>query len=101
MSGRCAAADIESLRRIRDGKLCRKLNCTWREYCARHLHVAIANHVSDNGVKLDGAIIALVPVNNERVAGAVPKLLSRTGPRQQRTEPRSFEFGSEAMPQRG
>jgi hypothetical protein len=39
MAGRCSAADAESLRRIRDEKIYRRLNCTWAEYCTRHLQV--------------------------------------------------------------
>jgi len=39
MAGRCSAADAESLRRIRDEKLYKRLNCTWAEYCMRHLNV--------------------------------------------------------------
>jgi hypothetical protein len=37
--GRSSAAEIESLRRLREEKLYRKLNCTWAEFCKRHLRV--------------------------------------------------------------
>ena len=39
MAGRCSAAEIESLRQIREGKLYQHLNCTWDDFCARQLHV--------------------------------------------------------------
>lgn len=40
IAGRCTAADIESLRRIRDGKLYTPLKCTWEEFCVRHIGVS-------------------------------------------------------------
>jgi hypothetical protein len=40
MAGRCSAAEIESLRRIHDGKLYQGLNCTWEQFCAEHLKVS-------------------------------------------------------------
>jgi hypothetical protein len=40
MAGRCTAADIEILRRMRDEKMYAQMNCTWSEFCSRHLHVA-------------------------------------------------------------
>ena len=40
MAGRCSAADIEILRKIRDEKLYEALNCNWNEFCIRHLQVA-------------------------------------------------------------
>jgi hypothetical protein len=39
MIGRSTAAEVESLRRLRDEKLYRKLNCTWAEFCKQHLRV--------------------------------------------------------------
>jgi hypothetical protein len=40
VAGRSAAADVESLRRIRDEKAYRQLRCTWEEFCERHVRVA-------------------------------------------------------------
>ena len=40
VAGRCSAAEIESLRRIHDGKLYQALNCTWEEFCAQYLRVS-------------------------------------------------------------
>ena len=40
MAGRATAADIESLRRTRDDKLYRELDCTWAQFCTLHLNVA-------------------------------------------------------------
>ncbi|HEY1340766.1 MAG TPA: hypothetical protein VGF59_24810 [Bryobacteraceae bacterium] len=39
MVGRAAAADIESLRRLREEKGYKKLDCTWAEFCKRYLRV--------------------------------------------------------------
>ena len=40
IAGRCSAADIEILRRVNDEKVYAAMNCTWAEFCTRHLHVA-------------------------------------------------------------
>lgn len=40
MAGRCAAADIECLRRMRDERKYRELNCTWAEFCVQYLKVS-------------------------------------------------------------
>jgi hypothetical protein len=40
MAGRCAAADVESLRQIREQKLFKMLRPSWVEFCALDLHVA-------------------------------------------------------------
>ena len=40
MAGRCSAADIEIMGRIREEKLYAGKNCTWDEFCARHLRVS-------------------------------------------------------------
>ena len=40
VAGRCSAADVESLRRIKEGKLYEPLGCTWAEFCLRHLNVS-------------------------------------------------------------
>src|ERR1035438_3626558 len=40
IAGRCAAADIECLRQMRDQRKYRELNCTWAEFCAKYLKVA-------------------------------------------------------------
>jgi hypothetical protein len=39
VAGRCAAADVESLQSIRDGRLYEKLGVSWDEFCARYLHI--------------------------------------------------------------
>jgi hypothetical protein len=41
---------------------------------------AIAPHVSPEGVRLDGAVIALLPENGEQVSAAVAELLTREKP---------------------
>src|SRR6266705_108061 len=40
VAGRCAAADIETLRQIREQKLYKQKRSTWAECCALDLHVA-------------------------------------------------------------
>ena len=40
MAGRCSAAEIESLRQIREGKLYQSVNCNWEEFCTQHLRVS-------------------------------------------------------------
>jgi hypothetical protein len=40
IAGRCSAADIEILRRMKEEKLYATLDCTWDEFCTRHLHVS-------------------------------------------------------------
>ncbi|HEV2448257.1 MAG TPA: hypothetical protein VGS58_20135 [Candidatus Sulfopaludibacter sp.] len=39
VAGHCSAAEVESLRHIKDGRIYEKLGCTWDEYCTRHLHL--------------------------------------------------------------
>jgi hypothetical protein len=124
MAGRCSAADAESLRRIRDEKIYRRLNCTWPEYCTRHLHVArrsvdraigylqefgpaffhltqlthigpkdyraIASNIGQDGVKLDGTAVTLLPENSQEVSSAVAELLKRIERKQQK--PASVPF---------
>jgi hypothetical protein len=114
VAGRCSAAEAESLRRIRDGKLYRNVGLTWDEFCRTRLgtsrqqiertlrlldefgpayfHVAqmahvtpdeyraIAPHVGEDGVRVDGAVIALLPENSEQVSAAVGELLKREKP---------------------
>lgn len=114
VAGRCSAAEIESLRRIHDGKLYQRLNCTWEQFCAQHLKVsartverelahlrrfgpafftlrqlarisageyaAIADCISDRGVRWNGEVVALDPENSEQVAGAVKALLEQSRP---------------------
>jgi hypothetical protein len=41
---------------------------------------AIASHVSPDGVRLDGAVVALLPENSEQVSAAVAELLTREKP---------------------
>ncbi len=113
-AGRCSAAEAESLRRMRDEKLYRKLGMNWDDFCAKRLGVcrrqidrtlrlldefgpayfhvaqmthvtpeeyrAIAPHVSAEGVRLDGAVVALLPENSEQVSAAVAELLERKKP---------------------
>jgi hypothetical protein len=40
VAGRCAAADIECLRHLRDERKYRDLDCTWAEFCAKYLKVS-------------------------------------------------------------
>jgi hypothetical protein len=40
VAGRCAAADVECLRRLRDDRKFRDLGCSWDEFCAKHLKVS-------------------------------------------------------------
>ncbi len=125
MAGSCAAADVETLRRIREGKLYRKLDCTWAEYCAKHLHVSrrsvdraigyleefgprfflvaqmthvaprdyrlIAEAVGEDGIRVDGTVIALLPENSERISAAVAELLKRTAPAEAPSKPGAFD----------
>jgi hypothetical protein len=114
VAARCSAADAESLRRIRDEKVYRRLGLTWDEFCVKRLgssrrniertlrwldefgpayfHVAqmahvspeeyraIAPHVSAEGVRVDDAVIALLPENSEQLSAAVAELLGREKP---------------------
>jgi hypothetical protein len=40
IAGRCAAADVETLRQIREQKIYRQMRPTWAEFCAHEMHVA-------------------------------------------------------------
>lgn len=40
IAGRCSAADIECLRRLRDERMYRDLGCTWAEFCQSQLKVS-------------------------------------------------------------
>jgi len=125
VAGRCSAAEIESLRRIHDGKLYQRLNCTWEEFCARHLKVtartvdrelsnlrrfgpafftvrqlarisareyaAIAGCISEQGVRVNGEVVALDPDNAEEVAGAVRALLEQSAPVETAPAPAAFD----------
>jgi orotidine-5'-phosphate decarboxylase len=125
VAGRCSAADVESLRRIREDKMYRELDCSWAEFCAHHLHVArrsvdraigylqefgpaffhvtqlahigpkeyraIAQHVSERGVDVDGNVVALLPENGQKVAAAVTELLKRLQPQCRRPPALSFD----------
>lgn len=113
VAGRCSAADISILRRIREEKLYTSMNCTWEEYCERYLHVArrtaereigyllefgpvfftvrqlthigvneyraIAPHITEHGVSVDGTVVPLLPDHSEPVAAAIEELLQRRG----------------------
>ena len=109
MAGRCSAADVERIKRIRDNKLYLAVAKDWEEFCEKELHMsksnanrmialrdqlgdayfyitqatriplreyrlAIAPHVSVNGLTCNGEVIALLPENTERVAAAVATL---------------------------
>jgi hypothetical protein len=112
IAGRCSAADIECLRRIRDEKMYRDRANNWDQFCTeqvgasrrrvdqsiRHLEEfgpaffhaaqltritaeefrAIAPHVSAEGVRLDGEVIAFVPEERRRVAAAIAELGRRS-----------------------
>jgi hypothetical protein len=108
IAGRCSAAEVESLRRIRNDRLYRGRARTWEEFCAqigvsrrnversiRHLdefgpaffHLAqlthirpeeyrvIAAHVAEDGLHIEGAVIALQPENTPQITAAVARLL--------------------------
>jgi len=110
IAGRCSAAEVESLRRIRNEKLYRGRTRNWAEFCAQlgvsrrnversirqleefgpaYFHLAqlahirpeeyrtIAAHVTENGVHVEGAVIAFLPENTDKVTAAVAKLLGR------------------------
>lgn len=125
IAGRCSAAEVESLRRIREDNLYQKLGCTWEEFCSRQLHVtsrtvdrdiaylrrfgpafftlrqltrvsvreyaAIADRISEEGVHVDGQVVALLPENSEALAGALKTLVGRNQPPQPAAAPAAFE----------
>ncbi|MGA2270152.1 MAG: hypothetical protein ABSH44_16905 [Bryobacteraceae bacterium] len=112
IAGRCSAADVECLRRIRDEKLYHGVAPNWEEFCTEHIGAsrrkvdrsihyleefgpaffhaaqltgitaeefrAIAPHVSAEGVRLDGEVIAFVPEERRRVVAAIAELGRRT-----------------------
>jgi hypothetical protein len=43
VAGRCSAADVECMRRIRDGKLYLGRALDWEEFCAKELHMSKSN----------------------------------------------------------
>jgi hypothetical protein len=43
MAGRCSAADVECMRRIRDGKLYLSRAANWDEFCEKELHMSKSN----------------------------------------------------------
>lgn len=111
VAGRCSAAEVESLRRIREEKHYRLAARNWNEFCTRYLRVsrrsvdraigylqefgpayfhisqlshigereyrAIAAQVTEEGVNLDGNVVALLPENSQKVAEAISELLRR------------------------
>lgn len=125
VAGCCSAAEIESLRRIHDGKLYQSLNCTWQEFCAEHLKVtartvdrelahlrrfgpaffavrqfarisdreyaAIADCITEEGVRVNGELVALDPENSEQIAGAVRALLEQHQPAETPAAPATFD----------
>jgi hypothetical protein len=124
IAGRCSAAEVESLRRIRDEKLYRGRAQSWDEFCSqigvsrrnvergiRHLedfgpsffhlaqlmHIrpeeyrAIAAHVTEDGVHVEGEVIAFLPENTERVTDAVAKLLREQRPAGKPADSSSFK----------
>ena len=114
IAGRCSAADVESLQRLRDEKLYKLLCRSWDEFCEKKLKVcrrqadrligqlkefgpqyfhiaqmthvtveeyrAIAPHVTEEGLRWDGAAIALLPENSAQIAEGVKELLKRERP---------------------
>jgi hypothetical protein len=124
VAGHCSAAEAETLRRIRDGRMYRD-DGTWDEFCRKRIGVsrrhvdrtlhlleefgpayfhvaqmahvtpeeyrAIAPHVGDDGVRLNGAVVALLPENSEQVSAAVAELLRRERPKQAKPAPTAFE----------
>ena len=116
IAGRCSAAEVESLRRIRQEKHYRVATRNWDDFCALHLrasrrsvdrvisyleefgpaffHIAqlahigakeyrtIAPHVGEDGVKLDGDVIALLPENSQKLTEAIGALLRHAEPKE-------------------
>jgi len=125
VAGRCAAADVETLRQIREQKLYKQCNKTWAGYCTEDLHVArrsvdreigyleefgpeffhvrqmthitskeyrsIASHITQEGVRLNGTAVALLPENSQQVSAAVAELLKRSQPKESKPAPVSFD----------
>lgn len=111
IAGRCSAAEVESLRRIREEKQYRLAARNWNEFCVRYLKVnrrnvdraigylqefgpaffhisqlthiapqdfrAIAAHVTEDGVQIDGKLIALLPENTDQLTEAIHELLQQ------------------------
>lgn len=115
MAGRCSAADVECLKRIRDGKLYLGHTKDWEEFCEKEVHMsksnanrmialreqlgdayfyisqatriplkeyrlAIAPHVREDSLEIDGEMIPLAPENSERIAAAVATLRAAVPP---------------------
>jgi len=51
---------------------------------------AIAAHVDDAGVRLDGSVVALLPENSGKIAAAVKQLMERAEPEAAAAKPESF-----------
>ena len=51
---------------------------------------AIAAHVDDAGVRLDGSVVALLPENSGKIGAAVKQLLGRAEPEAETAKPESF-----------
>ena len=43
MAGRCSAADVECIKRIRDNKLYLAVARDWEEFCEKELHMSKSN----------------------------------------------------------
>jgi hypothetical protein len=43
MAGRCSAADVECMRRIRDGRLYKSRAGDWQDFCEKELHMSRTN----------------------------------------------------------
>jgi hypothetical protein len=125
IAGRCSAADIGILRRMKEEKLYATLDCTWDEFCTRHLHVArrtvdmeiaylrefgpafftirqlthvsvkdyrsIAPYITEQGVHVNGTVVALLPENSEPLAAAVEVLLKGSANEECAAKPESFD----------
>ena len=123
VAGRCAAAEVESLRRIRDSREYLLVCKSWEEFCTSFAHVTrrhvdrllgylkefgpdfftitqmthvtvdeyrlLAPHVTENGLQWNGAPIALLPENSDKVAAGVAAILA-----QERAEPAAADAPS-------
>jgi hypothetical protein len=125
IAGRCSAAEIEIVKKIRDEKLYQSYSRDWEEFCPRHLHAvrrsvdreisylqrfgpafftvrqlthvsvreyeAIAGHITEQGVHVDGAVIPLHSDATDQLSTALEELLKRVGARDRQAEPVAFE----------
>ena len=129
MAGRCSAADIVCLKTMRDSRGYREIDCTWADFCTKHLKVSrrnvdrligyleefgpayfqlshlthisvsdyrqIAASVTEEGISLDGSVVALLPENSGQLSEAISELLARINPGE---ETQQIEAGPVAPP---